>query len=90
MAFLTIANEAPFRKLLADIFTDEFMQKHTNFQTFEGFKYSSAVITNWDADIMIYSEDLLNLFVRESTEFDSWNKMVIAAVDEKKGDMNNG
>lgn len=61
------------------MFTDEFMEKYTSFQTFEAFRYSSAVLVNWDADIWHYSPELLDLFVRESTCFTSWDEMVRAA-----------
>lgn len=83
MGFVTVANETSFRNMLDDIFTDTFMQARTKFQSFEGFKYSSAVITNWNADVMIYNEDILDYFVKESTEFDNWNEMVKAAVTER-------
>ena len=51
--------------LLRDIFTDEFMAR-----------FSSAVIANWNADILIYSLTLLVSFVRESTDFTDWDTMV--------------
>ena len=83
MGFVAVSNDEKFRKLLEDIFTDEFMQKNTRFRSFEGFRYSGAVIANWNADPMVYNEDLLDRFVRESTDFDSWNEMVCAAADQR-------
>jgi hypothetical protein len=74
------------RQLLKVIFTDEFMAVNTNFETFEGFQYSSAVITNWDDDRMVYSKLLMDNFVQESTRFSSWNEMVKEATDEKFGE----
>lgn len=76
-------SNAQFRKLLEDIFTDEFMVKNTRFQSFEGFRYSSAVILNWDADEIVYDEKLMDFFVQESTDFHSWDEMVHQAVDER-------
>lgn len=73
------------KTVLNEIFTDEFMKKHTNFDTFDGFKYSSAVIVNWDADPMIYARALLDGFVNESTEFGTWDEMVHVAADEAYG-----
>ena len=67
--------------LLADIFTDSFMAENTRFETFEGFRYSSAVILNWEADTLIFSQTLLDSFVRESTDFSSWDEMVRRATD---------
>ena len=68
-------------RLLEDIFTDEFMQAHTRFQNFDGFRYSSAVIVNWGAETLVYAPPLLDAMVRESTRFDGWDEMVRAAAD---------
>lgn len=77
-----------FRKLLNTIFSDEFMQKNTNFENFEGFRYSSAVIANWEADRMVYARLLMDNFVKESTKFSTWEEMVKAAAEEKFGTSN--
>ena len=73
------------RGLLAEIFTDEFMRKNTNFENFEGFQYSSAVIVNWNAEKMVYAQLLMDNFVKESTRFSSWDEMVKTATDERFG-----
>ncbi len=73
------------RTLLGEIFTDEFMQANTSFDNFEGFQYSSAVITNWKSDRMVYAKLLMDGFVRESTRFSSWDEMVKTAADERFG-----
>lgn len=62
--------------LLRDIFTDEFMHQFTRFDNFEHFCFSSAVIVNWNADTMIYSQTLLDNFVQESTDLPDWDTMV--------------
>ncbi|MBQ2782869.1 MAG: hypothetical protein IJO41_04245 [Oscillospiraceae bacterium] len=85
MSYVTVRNDARLKKLLQEIFTDEFMQQHTNFENFTYFCYSSAVITNWEADPMVYDEDLLNRFVQESTEFDTFDNMVRTATDARFG-----
>lgn len=74
-----------FWQLLNTIFTDEFMQKYTNFESFEYFRYSSAVMVNWTGPYMIYQEEVFNNFVIESTQFDKWDDMVMKAADEKFG-----
>ena len=71
--------------LLAEIFTDEFMKENTNFDNFEGFQYSSAVIANWKSDRMVYAKLLMDNFVQESTRFQSWDEMVMAAADARFG-----
>lgn len=69
------------REQFKEIFNEEFMQLHTNFKSFESFKYSSAVIVNWNAEKLVYFESLMDSFVKESTKFDSWNDMVCRAAD---------
>lgn len=83
MSICTVRNDSKFRRLLTDVFSDDFMQQHTKFSDFEVFCFSSAVIVNWKADPMIYNEELLDRFVRESTEFPDWETMVRSAVDER-------
>ena len=74
-----------FWDLLNLIFTDEFMQKYTNFENFEYFRYSSAVMVNWTGPYMVYNEDVFNNFIVESTQFTKWDEMVMKAADEKFG-----
>ncbi|MBB5264283.1 hypothetical protein HNP82_001394 [Catenibacillus scindens] len=83
--YVRVEADEKFKKLLQTIFTDEFMQKYTNFDNFEGFQYSSAVITNWNADTMVYARLLMDNFVKESTQFQTWDEMVMKASDEKFG-----
>ncbi len=83
--YVRVDTDENFRKLLRTIFTDEFMQENTNFKDFEGFQYSSAVITNWNADRMVYAKLLMDNFVRESTRFSSWDEMVTTAADQRFG-----
>lgn len=79
--FIRIENAQQTVARLKDIFTEQFMQEHTHFQSFEGFRYSSAVFVNWDCDTLIYSPRLLDQFTRESTEFTCWEDMVRTAAD---------
>lgn len=67
--------------LLKDIFTEAFMQKHTRFDSFEGFQYSSAVFVNWSGECLVYDRRNLDNFVRESTHFSTWDEMVRTATD---------
>ena len=48
-------------------------------RAFEGFRYSSAVMVNWKADTLIYAPPLLDAFVKESTDFATWDEMVRSA-----------
>ncbi|HIV79847.1 MAG TPA: hypothetical protein IAB13_02665 [Candidatus Avanaerovorax faecigallinarum] len=74
-----------FWNLMDMIFTNQFMKKHTNFDSFEYFRYSSAVMVNWGGEYMIYPEKVFNNFIVESTEFSNWDQMVMAAADERFG-----
>lgn len=79
--YITVQNDEKLKKTLKEIFTDDFMKTYTNFQTFAHFKYSSTVICNWEAEKMIYDEDLLTLFVKESTAFKNFDEMAKKAAD---------
>lgn len=81
MAFVYVDNPPRFRELLGRIMSDEFMAEHTQFPSFEGFRYSSAVFADWNADPMVYNEEVFDNFVRESTRFGSWDEMVRTAAD---------
>jgi hypothetical protein len=83
--YVSYNNDEQFKKLMDDIFTDEFMQKHTKLENFEAFRYSSAVMVTWDSPRLVFSKTLLDGFVRESSEFDTWDEMVKTATDERYG-----
>ena len=81
--YITVKAGKEFWDMLDMIFTDEFMQKYTNFENFEYFRYSSAVMVNWGSAFMIYQENIFNNFVIESTQFKTWDEMVRTAADER-------
>ena len=83
--YVYVNADPQLKKMLGLIFTDEFMKENTNFDNFEGFQYSSAVITDWNADKMVYAQLLMDNFVKESTRFSSWEEMVMAAADARFG-----
>ena len=59
MAFQYVDYPQKMKDLLMQIFDDSFMQANTRFQSFEGFRYSSAVFVNWNSDCLIYDDALL-------------------------------
>ena len=79
--YVFLKDAAKLVRLLEDIFTDEFMQAHTRFQSFDDFRYSSAVVVNWGAETSVYAPPLLDALVRESTRFSGWEEMVCTATD---------
>ena len=83
MDFESVKYTERLKNIFKSIFTKEFMCKNTNFEDFKSFQYSSAVFVNWNAEELVYDTDNLDNFVRESTKFSSWDKMVRSAVDEK-------
>ncbi len=81
--YVSVKMDQELRDLLETIFTDQFMQENTNFENFEAFQYSSAVIANWKAETMVYAQLLMDGFVKESTRFETWEEMVQAAADAR-------
>lgn len=81
MAFQYVDYPKEMKDLLTHIFSDEFMQANTRFQSFEGFRYSSAVFVNWNSDQLIYDDVVFNNFIRESSRFSDWDEMVRTATD---------
>ena len=84
--YVSINNTEELKGLLKRIFSDEFMKEHTNFENFEGFRYSSAVMATWDSPRLVFSQTIFDNFVKESTEFESWDEMVKTATDEAFGE----
>ena len=39
------------------------------------------MFVNWNADQLVYNEEALDNFVRESTRFSCWDEMVCTATD---------
>ena len=81
MSFQYVDYPREMRELMERMFHEDFMREHTRFQSFEGFRYSSAVFVNWNADHLVYNEEALDNFVRESTHFSCWEEMVRTATD---------
>lgn len=79
--YVHVTAESEFWKMLDLIFTDAFMKTYTNFDSFEYFRYSSAVMVNWGGSEMIYQKEIFNHFIVESTSFQSWEEMVMKAAD---------
>jgi hypothetical protein len=83
--YVSINNTQELKDLMKRIFSDEFMKEHSNFENFDGFKFSSAVMCTWDSPRLVYSKTIFDNFVKESTEYETWDEMVKAATDEAFG-----
>ena len=77
--FVFLENAPELMRLLEDIFTDDFMQEYTRFESFEGFRYSSAVTGQLEGRYPDLRPPLLDAFVKESTDFATWDEMVRSA-----------
>ena len=77
--YVVLGDAPALMKVLEDVFTDEFMQANSRFESFEGFQFSSAVMVNWKANPIVYAPLLLDAFVKESTRFGDWDEMVRTA-----------
>ena len=58
MAFIRVEATPDLRKYITTIFTDEFMQKYTNFTCFMDFQSSSSVFLNWGSILWVYNEEV--------------------------------
>lgn len=81
MAFQYVDYPQEMKDLLMQIFDDSFMQANTRFQSFEGFRYSSAVFVNWNSTVSSMTTRFLDRFVQESTRFSTWDEMIQTATD---------
>ena len=81
--YVFLPNAQELMKLLEDVFTDAFMQENSRFDDFDGFKFSSAVMVNWQAETIVFAPLLLDAFVKESTRFGSWDEMVRTATAQR-------
>ena len=77
-----VENDSAFRKFMSQIFNDTFMKKYTRFDNWSGFQYSSAVFVNWKAECLVIPRYTFGNFVKESTDFDSWEQMLHKGVEE--------
>ena len=62
MAFIRVEATPDLRKYITTIFTDEFMQKYTNFTCFMDFQSSSSVFLNWGSILWVYNEEVFDGF----------------------------
>lgn len=67
------------REELEALFGDEFMRRHTNFQTFEEFRFSGAVFVDWGADFIVAPRAAFDCCVQGKTCFNTWDEMYEAA-----------
>ena len=70
------------RANLHRILNDGFMKKYTKCENLEAFMFSSAVFVNWEDETLVYSEERLDAFVAETTQFKSWMEMLGKAAEE--------
>lgn len=65
-----------------ELFTDDFMEEHTKFQTLDSFFEASGFdVSSSEAFAAIPDEDM-DKFVAENSEFDTWEDMLSTAGQE--------
>ncbi len=67
---------------LTDIYSDTFFQKHTPFQSFQDFLEKGGFTVNSQEDLDNISDEDLNKFTNENTNFESFEKLQELAVAE--------
>lgn len=68
---------------LERMFNDEFMQKYTNYKSFEEYKFSTAVFINWQSDFVVGDRTAFDNSVKGKTIFSTWNEMYEKACEER-------
>lgn len=67
---------------LADILTNTFMAKYTNFPTLEAFFGQPGLDIKTTDDLLNIEDSKLDSFVKNGTKFDSWKDMKDQAVND--------
>lgn len=67
---------------LEEMFNDRFMQKYTNYETFEEFRFAGAVFINWSADFVVGDRMAFDCCVKGKTKFNNWEHMYQTALKE--------
>ncbi|MFB6187858.1 MAG: hypothetical protein ABEI86_13465 [Halobacteriaceae archaeon] len=72
-----------------EVFTDDFMQEHTNFENIEQLFKESTWTVDSAKDLDLIPSDQLDKYIDERTEFDSWSQLEEEAaghyISEKAG-----
>lgn len=74
---------AETKEELFELFSDEFMKKYTNLDSFEAFTFSSAVFIQWQAEDIIGTREAFDCCVKGKTQFNTWEEMYRTAVHFK-------
>lgn len=61
---------------MSDLFTSDFIQNYTDFDTFEGFLENSEWEVETQEDFEDIPEDKFDEYVDQHTGFDSWETML--------------
>ena len=66
----------------SDLFTTEFMQMNTPFSTFADFLSAGGFRAETDEEFDAIPDDAFDRHVATTTEFDSWEDMLVTATQE--------
>lgn len=70
---------------LSDLFTPEFMHRHTQFETIEELLSSGGFVINSEEDYDAIPDKDIDAYVVKTTNFDSWREMLTNAVQTVLG-----
>lgn len=66
----------------SDLFTKSFMNKYTNFSTFDDFLTAGGFDVNSKEDFEAIPDDDMDNHVSDTTKFSSWQEMLNEAAEE--------
>ncbi len=66
------------------LFNQQFMQRYTNYNSFEEFRFAGAVFINWSADFVVGDRMAFDSCVKGKTKFSNWEQMYQAALKEAR------
>ena len=64
------------------LFTESFMEKHTDYSSFDEFLKAGNFVVNSQEDFEAIPDDVLYQYVSQATDFGSWEDMLSKATNE--------
>ncbi|MNW61637.1 hypothetical protein D3C74_397090 [compost metagenome] len=65
-----------------ELFNESFMEKYTSFTNFNDFLVAGNFVVNSKEDFEAIPDDVFDTYIRDSTQFESWNEMQEEAVGD--------
>lgn len=78
-----VANKEEDLILFTDLFTPEFMQQYTQFESIEELLLSGGFEINSEEDYEAIPDENIDAHVAKTTKFDTWKEMLTNAIEAK-------